>query len=276
MTRYVHCSGDPTAVPGPGGLSWATSSPRDGHSGKVVRGPVTASPFKCPPCRSYDGGVTDDAIPLTGSCDAPWPVTNLHRGTWLRWLSGIPQAVDAIAGLPAQLDYDAVVRRVAGLLPDVVGAFATVLAWSYGSNGRGAYKTAQVLTGRVKPAGAPLDSSVAERLTVSLRVLREDGPLAAYDYLTGPGKIWKLGPAFFTKWLYCVSVAEGLGMAPILDSVVTDWLAAQDPGVRLDYTRSRDYARYIRLLETWAGELGLALGDVAGRVFRLSRACLAR
>ena len=120
---------------------------------------------------------------------------------WLAWLGGIPEAIEAIENLPPAVDRPTVARAFESLWPDnIPGAFVATMIWGYGTVNRGPYRSAEILTQATEPKGAPIDTSVTDRLRTSVEVVRTNGPGDAYEYLNNdPGKIRGLGPAFFTK-----------------------------------------------------------------------------
>lgn len=175
---------------------------------------------------------------------------------WARRLSAVPGIESFLTELAeAPLDRGAVVRHVAQTT--VEGrtdlAFVAAMIWGYGSSGYGPYRTHRVLSGGGADGTGP-DERVLAQLCAASTVAREHGALAGFYALNNaPGKVRHLGPAFFTKWLYFTTAVEGpddVAAAPILDMRVRQWIAG-NTGVRLDLWRTRDYARYLQLLDAW-------------------------
>lgn len=130
-------------------------------------------------------------------------------------------------------------------------AFVAAMAWGYGPAGYGPYRTARVL---LAADGDGPNGHVLDRLRTATLVAREHGAVAGYYTLNNqPGRVRFLGPAFFTKWLYFTTAVVGPddpGAAPILDLRVRNWIA-ENGGVHLRLDKTRDYARYLQLLDGW-------------------------
>jgi hypothetical protein len=193
---------------------------------------------------------------------------------WRAWTGHLDGVGEVLDGLPRALDRRTTAMVVDHALPgNVAAAFTVAMIWGHGTSGYGPYRTARVLTGSREPAGLPLSPAVEDRLRESATVARERGPVEGYRYLNNsPGKIAGLGPAFFTKWLYFVTVRGSVGTAsaaPVLDALVLRWLAARAMPLRAGSTD--DYARYVELLSSWGKPHGLAPAEVEERIFRLVR-----
>lgn len=95
--------------------------------------------------------------------------------------------------------------------------------------------------------------------------------------MNNEGKIKHLGGAFFTKWLAFSSMTgmvDGPEVAPILDKRVRDWIAdhtTEYGGVSLSTTSSRDYNRYLDLLESWGAPFGRTRAQIELAIFELTR-----
>lgn len=198
------------------------------------------------------------------------------RDSWYAWMGGIPEAITAIDSVPEALDRQAVTEVFESLWSgNVPGAFVVAMIWGHGRSNYGPYRTASVLAQTDRPMGEPIDPSVTERLRTSVEIVRSNGPGDAYEYLNNsPGRIKGLGPAFFTKWLYFASAkgpAGDVGVAPILDALISNWFAELEPPVRLRYARTPDYRQYVELLTEWGRPYGLGPAGVEERIFRLIR-----
>jgi len=176
--------------------------------------------------------------------------------------------------LPAELDRSTTTQLVAELLfEDVASAFVVSMIWGHGNSGYGPFRTGRILTASRTPKLAPLAPTVLQQLTDSAAVAREKGAVEGYRRLTNaPGRIAGLGPAFFTKWLYFVTAAQGdnTAAAPVLDALIVRWLRTE-AGVQLRPGRTADYEAYVELLREWGAPYDLAPVDVEERIFRTFR-----
>jgi hypothetical protein len=107
------------------------------------------------------------------------------------------------------------------------------------------------------------------RLAAALELLRESGPVAAYDALRSRLRIAYLGPAFFTKFLYFAGYDTTSEPRPlILDRFVARGLRAGWP--RSGWT-SAQYGDYLRHAHAWAHESGAAPDAVELALFRAGK-----
>ena len=134
---------------------------------------------------------------------------------------------------------------------DPVGAFTATMAWAYGERaGYAGYRVARILTASSRPEGREENPRVRTALRTSLEVAMRDGAVEGFSYLNDCthkvkshqgtdadllvgvdcGRIYGLGPSFFTKWLHIGTLAlsqESTSThppAPMLDSQATAWL----------------------------------------------------
>ncbi len=190
---------------------------------------------------------------------------------WIERLGDVEGATDLLKDLPPQIDRSAVAGVVRSGVAEgnVVGAFCAVMAWGYGTDGRGRYRVATMLQGE-RIGGI---DGVRERLADGLRLAVADGAIPAFRYLNNEGHILHLGPAFFTKWLSFGTVVEdpyGAQVAPIFDKRVRDWLA--DHGISLRGDRTSGYEGYVALLTDWSGVTGWTAAQLESTIFALSGA----
>lgn len=221
------------------------------------------------------GDVPSVVIPLLRTRPERQPAFGYSRERWLGWLGHLTQVNDVLVSLPEALDRDCAARKVEQLIPgNVPAAFVVAMIWGHGKTGYGPYRTARVLTGLKAPAGAPLSQSVVDRLTESIEVSRRESAVAGFRFLNNdPGRIAFLGPAFFTKWLYFATargVADSAESAPILDALVTKWLADK-AGITIRRGRTDDYRTYLQLLADWGSRYGLTSSAVEARIFEQIR-----
>lgn len=199
-----------------------------------------------------------------------WP-----RDRWIRWFDGHDGVREVLQDLEDRIDRRRGVELIQRLLAqdDAASAFVVAMVWGHGWSGYGPYRTAAVLTANRRPRGHSLDREVVARLEESARLAREEGGVSAFRYLSNEGHIAGLGSAFFTKWLYFTSAADGhnsSSAAPVLDRLVLDWLrSAAD--VRLRPGRTSDYGRYVDLLQSWGKPHDRNAVQVEETIFRLIR-----
>lgn len=186
---------------------------------------------------------------------------------WRRadWIAAFPQHRDGLQALPAALDRADVHAATAGAELDPVKAEFSLLvvkAWGEGDNGYGPTRALESLEVTLEPG---------QRLMTALQVLHDRGALAAYERMSDGGdcRIFNLGPAFGTKFLYFCQPEGQRPQALIHDRNVADWLAA-NAGVSLasgDWSKAR-YAAYLAQMHAWAGELECSPEDLELCMFR--------
>ncbi|MEV8371903.1 hypothetical protein AB0P21_04150 [Kribbella sp. NPDC056861] len=181
-----------------------------------------------------------------------------------QWLRRMPERADYLQSLPNPITRSDVAAQFVGADQSeetAVRAFLAAMVWGYGRIGYGAYRTMGVLAGTERADA---------RLLETLQVARSSGGMAGFEYMAR-NRLKGLGVAFGTKYLYfCMAGtdAETLPPAPILDSVVCDWLAVHD-GWRpqIGYWKPRDYNRYCERVRDWAIELEQPQGTVEYLMF---------
>jgi hypothetical protein len=181
------------------------------------------------------------------------------------WMAAFPEHRDSLGRLPSSLDRD-VVRRVAAKAPKDPGeakfAFLVVKAWGEGDNGYGPFR-----------AGESLDvtSEPGARLMAVAQTLIARGAMAAYERLSDRGdcRIFSLGPAFGTKFLYFCQPDDQRPRALIHDKNVSDWLR-DNAGLNLPSTSwsERRYRAYLAQMQSWAEDLGCSPDDIELCMFR--------
>lgn len=179
------------------------------------------------------------------------------------WLATFPESAEALISLPNYLDRAAVRAACSGAPDSPAGAwhaFVIVMAWGYGTVGYGRWRTARILQTNAR---AP------DQLVVVAQRLAERGALDAFGLLGGDCRLWGLGPAFGTKYLYfCPQSAAG-PQALILDQLVARWLArCVDESFNAGSWSPRTYRRYLDLLGSWADALGVACDEVEWCIFQ--------
>ncbi|SMY12158.1 hypothetical protein BJEO58_01752 [Brevibacterium jeotgali] len=256
---------------------------------------------------------------------APQRSFTVPKESWIRKFSELQHASEAIAGLPTQMNRDKAIASFSSHWPeDAVGAFTATMAWAYGERaGYAGYRVARILTASSRPEGREESLRVRTALRTSLEVAVRDGAIEGFSYLNDCthkvkshqgtdadhlvgvdcGRIYGLGPSFFTKWLHIGTLALSQEAAPtnppapMLDNQAISWLKTQarliddvrDAGVhhtdhlggtpttpegdllRLRSGRTDDYGRYVALLSAWGEPYGLRAVDVCDRIYRLIR-----
>lgn len=196
------------------------------------------------------------------------------------WRSALGDLVDigsVIDELPKKVDRDDIRRFVQEELSRnrPLSAFVAAMIWGHGTTGYGPIRVRWILTGeRRGGTNGPgtLLETIPTKLEDGARLVREDGPLAAFRWMNNEGRIKYLGSAFFTKWLYFASAVNGVNdpaAAPILDRQVAKWLATNGvQGIRVDRTSS--YQRYLELLDLWGKETDRSRVQIEQAIFCLA------
>lgn len=203
-----------------------------------------------------------------------------NRSSWLPVVHDAPDAAETLESLPDHLDR-ATVREVvqSNLTIDrVLAAFIPVLIWG-GPGGYGPFRARSILTGvrRRGNLNKPLDPKVRSRLNAGAVAARETGAQEAFRLMNNQHKVKYLGGAFFAKWLAFSSMVDsidGTEVAPILDKRVRDWIEAntgEHEPISLSTQSSRDYARYLDVLDSWGRPFDRTRAQVELAIFELTR-----
>lgn len=181
------------------------------------------------------------------------------------WMAAFPDHRDNLARLPSSLDRD-VVRRVAARgaqdPKEAEFAFLVVKAWGEGDNGYGPFRAQESLELTTEPG---------TRLMTVAQTLAARGAFAAYQRLSdrGDSRIFSLGPAFGTKFLYFCQPDDQRPQALIHDKNVSDWLR-ENAGLNLpsvSWSEPR-YRAYLAQMHIWAEDLDCSPDDVELCMFR--------
>jgi len=193
-----------------------------------------------------------------------------HRERWASRLRGLPDSDSFLDEIPPLVDRATISKVVLDAhdsgRTDL--AFVAAMIWGYGPAGYGPFRTDRVLRGDGQ-------AGVLTKLDEAAAIARNEGAVAGfYAMNNAPGRVRYLGPAFFTKWLYFTTATEGPDgstAAPILDLRVQRWLA-RHAGISLRLDRTRDYARYLQLLDAWGKRPGgvLSRATVERAIFSLA------
>ncbi|WP_019159634.1 8-oxoguanine DNA glycosylase OGG fold protein [Brevibacterium senegalense] len=179
-----------------------------------------------------DGGFPAPPAPLAALLSQsliPQQKFKVPKETWLRRLGDIPEAADALETLPGWINRDDAVEAVRTQWPDsVTAAFVSAMVWAYGPRaGYAPYRVLRVLTASKAPAGKILNGRVVSALERSVETALTDGAVEGFSYLNDCthkvrshqrehadmlvgvdcGRIYGLGPSFFTKWLHVATLA---------------------------------------------------------------------
>jgi hypothetical protein len=128
--------------------------------------------------------------------------------------------------------------------------FVYAMAWGYGDNGYGPFRTNRV----IDSMGSP---EKCGEFVWGLKCAAAEGWKSGYNYLASH-RVMFFGPAFATKILYFVSPETN--RSPILDSVVSGWLWSNDVATKQQAIDSRifdddQYARFVQFVDLAAATL---------------------
>ena len=179
------------------------------------------------------------------------------------WIGAFPTHERALLALPRVLDRAAVRKSCARAAEDSItaeAAFVAAMAWGYGKVGYAVHRVTEILTST---------SNASSHLRHAVDVLMAAGALAAYRTLTKESRLFGLGPAFGTKFLYFCQPADQPVRALILDRVVADWLMRHaelkfDP---VPWT-PQTYDCYLAVMHAWAAVLACRPDQVEELIFR--------
>lgn len=179
------------------------------------------------------------------------------------WEIRLPHLADRLRSLPDVIDRAEVKRHAGAAARNPVTAewgFVVAMVWGYGSAGYGPWRVQQMFSSIDDPPRA---------LQRVASTLLEQGALSAYGLLGGAARMFKLGPAFGTKFLYFCEQPPIGHNALILDRLVADWLRAHtsltvNPGV----WNSRVYGRYLDAIHEWAEQLSISPEEVERAIFQ--------
>ena len=181
------------------------------------------------------------------------------------WMAAFPKYRAWLGDLPVSLDRAAVRRIAADAVqsPDEAEfAFLVVKAWGEGDNGYGPTRALESLETTEEPG---------RRLRAAAEILRDRGTHAAYLAMSdgGPCRVFNLGSAFGTKFLYFSQPAGQHPMALIHDKNVGDWLHghAGFPAWSTAWRSSR-YVAYVGQMHVWAACLECEPDEVELCMFR--------
>ncbi|MGW1467736.1 8-oxoguanine DNA glycosylase OGG fold protein [Streptomyces sp. NPDC002308] len=193
-----------------------------------------------------------------------------------RWIAGLPGGErwpDRLAGLPRTGRWPTVDRRTVF----AAAAHATTpeggrdlllsaLVWGTGINAWGVSRRTRIFR---ENDPARLD----ERIALARAEVARGAPVAAYRVLNDPrGRVKRLGPAFFSKFLYFATADRPAGgrWPLIIDRNVVRALGDLRPDEKWvvgDRWNSATYARYLDLAHGWAERWGTAPDVVERKLF---------
>jgi hypothetical protein len=185
----------------------------------------------------------------------PWP-----REAWLAEFGDHRAAINR---LPAHLDRAAVVEVAQHASESPAAAEMALIAccaWGYGRVGYGTFRTG-LSFGATEDAG--------RRLMAAAQELGRRGALAGYRRLGGGYRLFGLGPAFGTKYLFFCQNAGQRPRALIFDRNVADWLRSH-AGLDLDSLpwSPGTYEVYLNRMHAWAGVIGVEPEIIELVIFR--------
>ncbi len=181
------------------------------------------------------------------------------------WMAAFRKHRDTLMRLPSSLDRDDVRRVAARAAQDpeeAEFAFLVVKAWGEGDNGYGPFRARESLE---------VTSDPGTRLMAAAQTIVARGAVAAYERFSDRGdcRIFSLGPAFGTKFLYFCQPYDQRPRALIHDKNVADWLR-DNAGLSLpsaSWSVLR-YRAYLAQMHRWAEDLDCSPDDVELCMFR--------
>lgn len=183
----------------------------------------------------------------------PWPRT--------AWIAAFPEIAE-LTPETGGIGREDVRLRCRDATRDPVSArqaFIVTMAWGFGTQGYGRYRTARILR----------EPDTARRLHLVAETLHTDGAMAAYRLMANECRVKYLGPAFGTKFLYGCDPGRHRPRALILDRLVADWWETHLTIGPSAWTWDVDaYGRYLDLMEGWASRLACLPDDIETLMFR--------
>jgi len=128
-----------------------------------------------------------------------------------------------------------------------ITGFIVAMIWGFGTTGYGAWRTKRIIEH---------NPEIGPKLMTAARLQRDEGATTSYRYLSGPGRIRFLGPAFGTKFLHFSPTSDSGQQAVILDAVVSR-STRELIGSRVNPVpwRPHNYETFLSLLERVCREL---------------------
>lgn len=186
----------------------------------------------------------------------PW-----KPAAWRKEMHDLPDVLQVLDELPPQVDRSIVRETVLAELEGrrILPAFVSAMVWGHGDTGYGPTRVRWALTGvDTGVHDAPIRGDIAGILATAAEIVRAEGPVEGFRYMSNARHIKYLASAFFTKWLYFASALAGAddpNAAPILDKQVHDGLEKQ-ADLSLDISRTLEYERYVNTLAHWGDPFG--------------------
>jgi hypothetical protein len=183
------------------------------------------------------------------------------------WIAAFPAHAAFLRRQPTLLDRVATrsaASRAAVDRPHAETALLISKAWGEGENGYGPSRALESFE---------RTPSIGDRLLAVARTLRDHGASAACARLVDGAdcRVFNLGPAFGTKFLYFSQPDGQRPQALIHDRVVAAWLRTR-AGLALDPTSwsVSTYSSYLQVMHRWALELDCEPDEVELCIFRSS------
>jgi hypothetical protein len=200
----------------------------------------------------------------------PW-----KPAAWRKEMHDLPDVLQVLDELPPQVDRSIVRETVLAELDggQILPAFVSAMGLGPWRHRLRTDAGRWVLTGVGTGAhDAPIRGDVAGILGTAAEIVRAEGPVEGFRYMSNAGRIKYLASAFFTKWLYFASALAGAddpSAAPILDKQVHDWLE-RHADLSLDIGRTLEYERYVHTLAHWGDPFGRTAVQVEKAIFGLA------
>jgi hypothetical protein len=189
-----------------------------------------------------------------------------YAETWKRHLGKDEGLERLIQSCPRQVTRGdlfkmAVAAKDSGEGRDLCRLFVGVMAWGYGTGGRGAWRTAKMIAtpGYMELIKRTFDQIIEGKILESYR-----------GFLLN----W-CGPAYFTKYFYFIGRGCGVSGYPlILDSRVKNALEIIGIDLRQFVKPSgwypEGYYRYVQAMHEWAGDLGCDADQIEYFLFKMT------
>jgi hypothetical protein len=232
-----------------------------GSKASTGRAKRSAAPVGGSPKAAF-GELTNLVARWTAAGRPPQPGIRWPRPVWI---AAFPAHKAILTSLPVLLDRTAARGAAAHAAQDrssAEQAFLVSRAWGEGQNGYGTSRATEIFE---------LNPDVPGHLLKAVRVLRDEGALAAYGRLSNEGdcRLENLGPAFGTKFLYFSQPEGQRPRALIHDAQIAKWFRTR-AGTSLGsegWSRPT-YKKYLRTMHDWASDLDCEPDDLEMCIFR--------
>lgn len=198
-----------------------------------------------------------------GAADAQ-PAFPWRPDRWRAWLGSLDDLPDGTVregvmsrAEPTRLALDA----AAGRAP-IRAFFMSAMIWGFGDLGYGPWRTARMLA----------TPNAEDKIGRVLQLARDEGSLAAYEAISGPCRLDRMGPVFATKLVYFSGRRSGAGGPHplVLDRMIGTLLAEHGVVLRWGRFDREDYGRYLHLMNLVADRVHATPDDVECALFSIA------